>query len=496
MTIVDALDDSNLFRPHFPMPAWRSWRVFLAAVFGLPLDTDGLGLYERCTGRSAPPTGPAREVWCVVGRRGGKSRVAALLAVWTAVARDWRPFLAAGEKATIAVIAADRPQARSVFRYITGLLDAVPMLRQLVVRRTASAIELQGRVVIEVATCSHRTTRGYSFAAVIADECAFWRDERSANPDVEVIAAIRPGLATLPGSLLIGISSPYSRRGVLWRAYDEHFGKDDDPTLVWQADTATMHPRLDPEIIAAAYADDPIAAAGEYGGQFRSDLEGYLAREALEAVIVRGRYELPPLPAVQYLAFTDPSGGSADSFTLAIAHQDPATERVILDAVREVKPPFNPDNVVAEFVAVLRSYRIRDVEGDRYGGAWVAQAFEKLGIAYRAAERSKSDLYLDVLPLVNAGRAEVLDLPRLATQLLGLERRTSRGGRDSIDHPPGALDDVANAVAGALVAAARGVPSGEWFFCVRPPTGIAALMQADPALGGLLSQESVRDGPL
>jgi hypothetical protein len=58
--------------------------------------------------------------------------------------------------------------------------------------------------------------------------------------------------------------------------------------LVWQADTATMHPDLDPGIIAAAYAGDPVAAAAEYGGQFRSDLEGYLAREALDAAIVAG----------------------------------------------------------------------------------------------------------------------------------------------------------------------------------------------------------------
>ena len=94
---------------------------------------------------------------------------------------------------------------------------------------------------------------------------------------------------------------------------------------------------------------------------------------------------------------------------------------------------------------------IREVEGDRYAGAWVAQAFEKLGVEYRAAERSKSDLYLDFLPLVNAGRAELRDVPRLATQLLGLERRTSRGGRDNIDHAPGGHDDLANAVAGALV---------------------------------------------
>jgi hypothetical protein len=55
------------------------------------------------------------------------------------------------------------------------------------------------------------------------------------------------------------------------------------------------------------------------------------------------------------------------------------------------------------------------------------------------------------LPLLNSGRVDLLDNPTLITQLCSLERRTARGGRDSIDHAPGGHDDVANAVAGALV---------------------------------------------
>src|SRR5262245_48079628 len=97
-------------------------------------------LYRRHTGRQAPPEGPAREAWLVVGRRGGKSRIAALVAVYVAAFRDYRTVLAPGEKATVAVIAADRQQARVCFRYITGLFDAVPMLQRLVVRRTANAL--------------------------------------------------------------------------------------------------------------------------------------------------------------------------------------------------------------------------------------------------------------------------------------------------------------------------------------------------------------------
>src|SRR5262249_19085553 len=153
--------------------------AFLAAAFGLRMTDDQAGIYRQHTGRSTAPASPVREVWAICGRRAGKSRVAALLALFIAVFRDYTGRLAPGARATVAVIAADRQQARVVFGYITGLLDAVPMLRALVERRTSNAIDLKGRVTVEVHTCSFRSTRGYSFAAVIADEVAFWRSEDS-----------------------------------------------------------------------------------------------------------------------------------------------------------------------------------------------------------------------------------------------------------------------------------------------------------------------------
>jgi hypothetical protein len=164
-------------------------------------------------------------------------------------------------------------------------------------------------------------------------------------------------------------------------------------------------------------------------------------------------YELPPSGNVDgYVGFVDPSGGSADSYTLAVSHRE--GERVVLDCVRERRPPFNPDDATAEFVAVLRSYRIREVTGDRYGGDWVRQAFGKHHIEYRCSEKPKSELYIDFLPLVNSGRVELLEVSRMATQLLALEWRTARGGRDTVDHAPGGHDDLANAAAGACALAA------------------------------------------
>ena len=69
------------------------------------------------------------------------------------------------------------------------------------------------------------------------------------------------------------------------------------------------------------------------------------------------------------------------------------------------------------------------------------------------ASRTKSDIYRALLPVVNSGRVELLDHRVLRAQLEGLERRTARSGRDTIDHTPGSKDDVANAAAGALVRA-------------------------------------------
>jgi hypothetical protein len=443
-----------LFGAAFPEPeTWAAWRTFLAACFALPMVGDELALYSRRTGRQTPPKIPVREAWLVVGRRGGKSRIAALVAVYVAAFRDYRTVLAPGEKATVAVIAADRQQARVCFRYITGLFDAVPMLQRLVVRRTANALELSNHVAIEVHTCSYRTTRGYSFAAVIADEVAFWRSEESANPDVEILAGIRPGLATIPGALLLCISTPYARRGALWDTYRRHYGHDGDPVLVWRAATRDMNPTVDPAVIAAAYEQDDAAAAAEYGAEFRRDIEAFLDREAVGAVVVPGQRERAAVPGTTYVAFVDPSGGSGDSMTLAIAHR--VEDHAVLDAVREVRPPFSPDAVVEEFAQLLRQYRIGGVVGDRYAGEWPRERFRAHGISYIPAKSTKAELYATLLAAINSRRVELLDLPRLVTQLCGLERRTAWGGRETIDHSPGGHDDVANAVAGALTLAAK-----------------------------------------
>jgi hypothetical protein len=130
---------------------------------------------------------------------------------------------------------------------------------------------------------------------------------------------------------------------------------------------------------------------------------------------------------------------------------------VVLDAIREARPPFNPEAVTEEFSDVLRSYRLATVWGDRYAAEWVQTQFRKCGIHYREADKSKSEIYVGLLPALNSGAVSLLDDERLVEQFCSLERRVVRGGRrvDVIDHPPGGHDDRCNAVAGALLFASR-----------------------------------------
>ena len=134
--------------------------------------------------------------------------------------------------------------------------------------------------------------------------------------------------------------------------------------------------------------------------------------------------------------------------SLCISHYDYKTQSTIIDALRWFKPPFSPEIVVKEFATTLKNYRISTVVGDKYGGCWPSEQFSKFNIRYDPSAKTKSELYTDLLPLINSGRISLLDIPKCTNQLLALERRTARGGKDLIDHPSGHHDDLANAVAG------------------------------------------------
>src|SRR5947209_12721651 len=162
--------------------------------------------------------------------------------------------------------------------------------------------------------------------------------------------------------------------------------------------------------------------------------------------------------------------------TMAIAHLD--GERAVLDVVREVKAPFRPDQVAAEFSTVFKQYRVREVRSDRYGAEWVTEAFRKHGITVKQSELTSSELFIELLPLINSRQVVLLDNDRITSQLVNLERRVGRTGRDSIGHPPGLHDDMAVVVAGAAHNASTIARRGE--VSVHIGIGMARMHQIWP----------------
>ena len=425
---------------------WAVGKVFLRALFALPMDDAARAIYRKHTGREDTPAQPFAEAALIKGRRGGGSIIAALIAVFLACFRDYGSILSPGETGIVMILSADRRMAQVIFGYIEGFL-ATPMLAAMAVSRTRESITLNNHIVIEIHTSSFRAVRGFTICCAICDEIAFWPSDDSANPDVEVLNALRPALASVPGSLLLILSSPYGKYGALYETYREHHGKP-SAVLVFQGTSREMNPTLSAATVALAYARDPARARSEYGAEFRDDVSGFLSLEVVEALVVRDRVSLPPLPGVSYRSFVDPSGGRADAMAMSIGHVD--GERAVLDLVVERIPPFSPEEVAAEFCEILRNYRVFEVVGDKYGASWVSEAFERRGVVYKASELSKSELFLEFLPMATSGQCELLDNRKLVNQLVGLERRTARGGRDSVDHRAGSgsHDDLANCVAG------------------------------------------------
>jgi hypothetical protein len=441
-------------RGWFQGDSWAPWRTVMKAAYGIPLSETERELFSQIAGGRRPPTRQVRALVIIKGRRAGGSAFVAFDGFYAATCGNYR--LAPGETGIVSIIACNRQQARVIFKYIEAFFESAPF-SELVERKTLESIYLRNNIAIEIKTASFKTIRGVTSVRGIGDEVAFWSVD-GANPDVEIVNAWVPSMATIPQGMLILSSSPYARRGAMWSYYEKHFGKDSDDTLVIQGPSRVMNPLLPESIGAQAYADDPAVAAAEYGATFRSDIESYIKREAVQACVIPGRYELPPISDVCYHAGFDAAGGSgSDEQTLAISHSEFRDGRWthVLDFITSVKPPFSPQEVVEQFCLILKRYGITRVHGDRYAGEWPREQFVKHEIEYVLTDKAKSDLYRELLPFINSGSVELLDNAKLVNQLVSLERRTARGGKDSIDHPPNGHDDLINAAAIALVTTAR-----------------------------------------
>jgi len=136
----------------------------------------------------------------------------------------------------------------------------------------------------------------------------------------------------------------------------------------------------------------------------------------------------------------------------AAHHRAKDTDRdvVVIDYLRQSKPPFNPHEIIAGIAGILKDWGVQQVTGDAYAGNFIPSAFARHGIAYQPAKLSASELYIAALPAFTSGSLSLLDQADVVTQLVNLRRKIGSAGKETVLHMRGQHDDLANALCGLI----------------------------------------------
>ena len=458
MDITEAIRDPNIIGDRISPTQEAALRV----LYGLPLEGGLLKLAKQCAGKSWTPGKEYGEAAFICGRRSGKSdKLAANVAIYEAFFRDHK--LSPGETGVVLLLAQNMRQAKVVKGYIEGKIEKSPVLRRHVVARRAYELELDNGITIAIHPSSFRSIRGLSVVSCICDEIAFWwTEDNYANPDAEVVRAVRPAMATFPHGKLLLVSSPYTMSGVLWDVWQKR-GKDKE-TLVWHASTALMNPTVTEQFLAKERKRDPENFRREYLAEFTEAISSFLSADAVQQCVIEGRTELSPNRKVfHYIAAVD-AAYKGDQFTICIAHDDKDREKVVIDHLGgwqgSRKHPLKLSGVMPQIRSLADRYGFSKVRGDQFGAEPLKDVFKRYGLSYRErtfTSGSKADIYATLRTLVTDGGIELLDHKSSLGELRGLELELLPGGALRIGHSRHgkARDDYADAIALAVSEATR-----------------------------------------
>ncbi len=447
--IITAIRDPNILGDALS-PAQEAG---LRTLYGLPVAGDQAALVARCTGRVAE-TREYREAAFICGRRSGKSdKLAANISIYESFFRQHR--LSAGERGVCLLMAQNLRAAQVVSGYIKGKIERSPILSQHVLASRALELDLDNGITIAIHPSSFRAIRGLSVITAILDEAAFWFTElESANPDVEVLRAVRPATATHPNAKIIIVSSPYAKVGVLWDLWQNRH--DDPEVLVWHAPTSLMNPTVPVRFLERERARDPETYAREYEAAFTDAVSSFIPGDAIEACVVRGRRDVRPVDRRRYHGAID-AAFKGDRFAICVVHVEAG--KVVVDflygweGTREA--PLRLSTVLPEIQMIARSYRLYHIAGDQFGAEPLRHAFKGIHLTFEEVtftNASKADLYGSLRALIVDRQIELLDHPESLKELRALELEALPGGTSRVGHPhrTGARDDFADAIALAV----------------------------------------------
>lgn len=420
----------------------------------------------------------------ICGRRSGKTLLSAIIAIYCAIANNWKPFLKKTPFATVLIMSHSREFSDEVLEIIRTLIETSPILNALVnkdKKNSASTMNLKvpwiigtqiqySRVQIKVAAASSKTTRGVAACAILCDEIAFWNlDDSMKETDAKIMKAVRPAMKQFREfGMLIKLSSPGIKQGVLYDEYKKsRAGELPSTYAVFKASSWVMTPEdvVPSNEFVEEYELDSDSFDQEYRGNFADSLSFFIVPEYIDmAVLKKVTFQPPEAGAIKYTAAID-AAYKGDAFTFVVtAYSNGRLKQFMSKGWKGTKQKPVSSYDVAEFIRnVCKQFNIDEVGADQYSFQPLREIFNTYGVTlkeYTFTPAFKKKIYFNLKKLIHSQQADLLDNEVQTRELKELIVEQSGTGQIRIGHPSGGTDDYADALAVSAFLATEEVGTG------------------------------------
>jgi hypothetical protein len=342
LNILEFIDRFKLF----PDGLFPAQRFIIKLYYNIPLDntvkdiqiTDQFGeavkwelteveylqyLFDnkRCNIREQDLTCERRELILILGRRSGKSALAAIFAAYEIykLLKRGHPQayygMPSGSEIRILDIANDKEQASIVYNDIQNHIQAIDYFKSSVAHDTQTYLKFRtendikkfgpestnGTITATFKSSIAKGLRGRGIICAILDEIAFFVDNGKSSAE-RVYRAIQPSIAQFArhdkktrkaigdteGRMIL-ISSPDAKEGFFYNQYQMSMtgGKEARNMLMIQAPTWEIRPDLPKSYYEVEFAKDPNGFMTEHGAEFSDRVRGFIEdHKDLQACIV------------------------------------------------------------------------------------------------------------------------------------------------------------------------------------------------------------------
>ncbi len=437
--LLEACDDRALFG----LELWPRQRDLLAAV----------------------EAGPRLHVWAL-GRRSGKTTMAAVVALWDALLRpDLQVRVRPGETRHAVAVATSLRQARLFVRAALSIVERSPLLAELVESATEDEITFVNGAAVSAFPCSSRGARGWPISTLLMDEAAHFLSETEGPQVAErVFEALVPSTAQFGADARIIVSStPFGAAGLFAELHQRASSGELADAVAQHATTGEMNPTIDAGFLEQERVRDPEGFRSEYEAEFLAGGAAFLDPGRV-ADAMADRQELAPGEVVDCVAGLDPAF-SSDPFGLAIVGRDPSDRRrLVLALACRWKPPRGragsfeerreiEDAVLDQVAELCMRYGARAVT-DQFAAPAVVSYLRQRGVGVRVqpmTAQAKTQAYVELRARLNTSSLELYGEPVLLGELRRLRSRYAAGRASVVSPRAGdSHGDIAQALALAV----------------------------------------------